>query len=276
MMATLSPDQRERHHDSLSALLSTDCLGQPEYIGMAVVMAAVLVRKCWNWLLGRTVKQGGQSECLREAVTLFGMISTALVALLVYVQRDPKHDPRALALYLAASMGPLMGLLSLCMMLQADKKHVFANSHRRIVWRFVVAASLLIVGSAFSYWKEWFPGQGIPGTFRDANTRSLSFAFEREVTGAGMSTWNANIDQSKVPGWRVENVFCFRDKRLSDPDRNSGPRRDFAADNHLPGKFFTKSPGTYYFLVRLEEVAKYDKAITPNKEDISFSIDHDN
>jgi hypothetical protein len=247
--------------------ISTSCDGSPDYVGSFLLF-------CYDWLLGRTVKAGGDLDCLREGISLFGLVGTAVVALGLYIQKAPAPDLRIMILYVLSSAIPWICLLSVCMnCTKADDGtigHAFRPAHRRIIWRLFFASAILVSYTGYSYQTGNFLNQGKVGKFLDTNTRSLQFTFEKELNN-GRWDW---IAQFAREGWKIQNVSCFHDKTLADKEYDFSTTDKLNADNLMVGHFIVTTPGTYYFLVTLEQIVDQDRhKPDPTKEEVSFAIE---
>jgi hypothetical protein len=250
--------------------ISTCCDGTREPVGWFFLV-------CYDWLLGRTVEPCGVLDCLREGFSLLGLVASGVVALGLYIQKEPKADLQVVTLYAISSAIPLICLASLCMNRTKDangkSKPSFRHEHRRIMWRLLAASAVLVSYTGYSYSTGHFLNQGISGTFRDTNTRSLGFAFEKELTN-GRWDWVAQFARQ---GWAIQNVSCFHDKPLTDRDYDFATTHKLNTDNLRVGHFIVTTPGTYYFLVTLEQIVDQDRhKPDPIKEDVSFDIEHRN
>jgi hypothetical protein len=139
------------------------------------------------------------------------------------------------------------------------------------VWRLALFSIILVTGTAFSYVREGLPGQIKTGKFLDTHNNYKGFRFERPISQPHVYRWNARLDTEKAPGWKIVSVWCFRDKALSDQVRHG-----FAAtfgqetDSSMTGSYNCDFPGTYYALVRLEQIEK--DLSNPSMEAVSFEL----
>jgi hypothetical protein len=216
-------------------------------------------------------------DCLREGISLFGLVGSAVVALGLYIQKEPKPDSRIMVLYVLSSAIPWICLLSVCMNCTKTEDgtimHAFKPAHRRIMWRVLFVSTILVLYTGYSYSTGRFLNQGISGTFRDTNTRSLGFIFEKELSN-GRWDWVAQFSRE---GWKVQNVSCFRDKPLTDKDYDFATTDKLNADNLMVGHFIVTTPGTYHFLVTLEKIVDQERhKPDPTKEEVSFDIERRN
>jgi hypothetical protein len=127
----------------------------------------------WDWLLGRRIvddqRDPEPEHGLREAATLLNILVVVLLALLVYVQREPRPTSVILVIYLSVSFLPLLGLWCIITMRSSKlpkAEPAFNYPTRRIV-RWLFGASVLLVSiAAGGYVTRQLPGQFQPLDYR--------------------------------------------------------------------------------------------------------------
>ena len=218
----------------------------------------------WRWLWGDNSVAGGNSDGLREVITLLGFLLAWQAALLVYVQTHPSVKLSVVIIYILVSLLPLVGMFSIC-----AEPEIKAHQ-RKIGWRLSVIGLIVVSCLAASYLKKVLPGQIETGTFLDTGTNYVAVNLERDVSRVVTATWHAKLSERAAKYWRIEQVLCFRDKERT--DRIS----PFAADSSkstqvsVVGYFSSQLSHTYYFLVVLEQISTELPNFKFSKEDDLF------
>lgn len=222
------------------------------------------IRWICDVLRGATIKTEGTDECLRAATSLLGMMVTVLLAFLVIINGEKDPSWFAAIAYCCVSALPWIGLVGICTARNACSGQLAFNPHeRRIVWRFIVASSVLVLGTAIAY------RTGELRIERWLGTGAAYYGMKFDATvEPGDVDWHFGLRGKAAKNWRLVDVLCFMHPERKEGDECLTFSTGTQTDINALGKLYPESAGTFYVLARLSQAIPGSP--TPTKDEAFF------
>ncbi len=287
-----APPNRDVHWESVRSFLTTDCLGEREPCGTAIVF-------CFDSfvapLLDPDHKPHTPENSFREVIALQGIVVGQFAALLLYIREHQDYEPRAAMAYLAIFSIPLIGLIAIVWSHQRSGDNLTDYVYSRPVRRYgfvALALSLVFVPTtAYLYSVERLPGQPIATIVKThvvhfVKTGEATQAYEVQIEIpfptqlASNAEWNVRISLKGTTKecWKILQVDGFRDAKHECPwhaigvmDIDDEPSQ---GDALWIGKITQATPGVFWIQIVLDrrDGAAEDRRAGIPTEDVTIDI----